>query len=287
MAIGTAAAVIGASVIGAGSSIMAGNKAAKAQSRAADQATALQREQFQQAREDNAPYRSVGYGALAKLAGMYGVPYSASGLPPGETDYAGYVDSNPDLAAEYGRVSDQFSDKADYGRFHHDTYGQGEGRPVPAAPDVGAGGGQFGFDAGDFQASPGYQFRVSEAMKAIERSAAARGGLRSGATMDALQRRVQGVASDEYNNYSGNLMRLAGLGESATARDTAAGANYAANAGQTIMQGGNARASAYANTGSAINQGVQNLASTYLYGQGYGKPQTPGDVMVTRGRGFN
>lgn len=128
-----------------------------------------------------------------------------------------------------------------------------------------------------FQASPGYEFRVSEATKAIERSAAARGALRSGATMDALQRRVQGVASDEYERYADRLAQLAGVGQAGAAGSANAGANYAsgqtsiaANQGQLALAAGNARASGYANTTNAINSGVQNLTAAYLYGKGWG-----------------
>jgi hypothetical protein len=45
---------------------------------------------------------------------------------------------------------------------------------------------------------PGYQFRLAEGQKALERSAAARGGLNSGGTLKALARYSQGVASDEF-----------------------------------------------------------------------------------------
>jgi len=44
----------------------------------------------------------------------------------------------------------------------------------------------FGMD--QFTADPGYAFRLSEGQKALERSAAARGGLLSGGTGKALQR---------------------------------------------------------------------------------------------------
>jgi hypothetical protein len=130
---------------------------------------------------------------------------------------------------------------------------------------------------GGFETSPGYQFRVDEATKAIERSAAARGALRSGATMDALQRRVQGVATSEYENYANRLAALAGVGENANAGSASAGANYASGTqkvaqmtGNAAIAAGNARASAYANTGSAINQGVQGVAQAYLYNRGFG-----------------
>jgi hypothetical protein len=44
------------------------------------------------------------------------------------------------------------------------------------------------FGMAQFQADPGYGFRMSEGMKALERSAAARGGLLSGATLKGIQR---------------------------------------------------------------------------------------------------
>lgn len=208
---------LGTAAIGAGTSIIAGNKQANAIKDSAAQTDATNRYIYDTTRADYAPYRSVGYGALGKLAEMYGVaPTNADGT----------------AAAN--------------------------GASTSTAP------------YGGFETSPGYRFRVDEATKAIERSAAARGNLRSGATMDAIQRRVQGVASDEYENYANRLAALAGVGQTATNATSAAGQAYAGQQSQTNMAAGNARASAYANTGNAINQGVQNVASAYLYGKGYG-----------------
>lgn len=50
----------------------------------------------------------------------------------------------------------------------------------------------------DFEADPGYQFRLSEGSRAVEASAAARGGLFSGKTGTDLQGFAQGLASQEY-----------------------------------------------------------------------------------------
>ncbi len=50
----------------------------------------------------------------------------------------------------------------------------------------------------DFEADPGYQFRMSEGTKAIEASRAAKGGLFSGRTGIELQDYGQGLASQEY-----------------------------------------------------------------------------------------
>ena len=58
----------------------------------------------------------------------------------------------------------------------------------------------FEFNTEDLYKDPGYQFRLSEGEKAIERSAAARGMLQSGRTLKELERYGQGVASQEFEN---------------------------------------------------------------------------------------
>lgn len=67
-----------------------------------------------------------------------------------------------------------------------------------------------------FQADPGYAFRLSEGLKALERSAAARGGLLSGGTGKALQRYGQDMAAQEYGNafqrFQADRAARAGLG---------------------------------------------------------------------------
>jgi len=55
----------------------------------------------------------------------------------------------------------------------------------------------------DFEADPGYQFRLSEGNKSVQAGAAARGGLFSGKTGTDLQDYSQGLASQEYANAYG------------------------------------------------------------------------------------
>lgn len=68
----------------------------------------------------------------------------------------------------------------------------------------------------NFEADPGYAFRLSEGLKALERSAAARGGLLSGGTGKALSRYGQDLASQEYGNafqrFQQDRAARAGLG---------------------------------------------------------------------------
>ena len=68
-----AVAIVGGAVVGAGASMAAGSKAAKAQKYAADKSADVQQYMYDTSREDFAPWRDVGQSALYKLAGMYGV----------------------------------------------------------------------------------------------------------------------------------------------------------------------------------------------------------------------
>jgi hypothetical protein len=70
MAIGTAAAIIGGSVLGAGIAGSAAKSAAKTQAKAANNATNLQKQMFDTTNQQQAPYREAGYTALNDLLGM-------------------------------------------------------------------------------------------------------------------------------------------------------------------------------------------------------------------------
>lgn len=64
----------------------------------------------------------------------------------------------------------------------------------------------------NFEADPGYQFRLQQGEQAIGRAASAAGGRMGGATLKALQEHGQGLASQEYNNA---FQRQAGLASGA------------------------------------------------------------------------
>ena len=144
----------------------------------------------------------------------------------------------------------------------------------------------FGMD--QFQQDPGYAFRMSEGMKALERSAAARGGLLSGGMLRGAQRYGQDLASQEYmnafNRYQAErnarlnpLQSLAGVGQTATNQLGQAGQTMASNVGQALGAAGQARASGYIGGANALTQGL----GTYLnYQQGQNflnamRPQQP------------
>jgi len=116
----------------------------------------------------------------------------------------------------------------------------------------------IGGDYSGFDKSPGYQFRMDEGQKAVDRSASARGLRRSGPQLKALQRYGQDYASGEFNNYANRLSSLAGLGQTATQQTGAAGMGAAGNIGQAQMAAGQARGSAYENAASSVNSGINN-----------------------------
>lgn len=122
-------------------------------------------------------------------------------------------------------------------------------------------------DYSGFYADPGYQFRMDEGNKAVERSAAARGGLLSGATMKAMTRYSQGLASSEYGNYTNRLASLAGVGQTASNTMGSLGTNYANAAGNNMMDAANARASGYIGSSNAINNGISQGLNYYQNSQ--------------------
>ena len=222
-------------IVPAAVSLFSANKQAKAAESAAastaaatDQATQLQREMYQQTREDQAPYREAGYNALAQMQRTAG--------------------------------------------------------NVPGA---------FKFGAGDYQADPGYAFRLSEGQKALDRQAAARGGLISGGALKAAQRYGQEMGSQEFGNAFNRALTsyntgvasenqlynrqaaLSGIGQTATNLVGQANQNYGTSVGNALMnQGanaGNARMAAASAYGSALSgigsaYGRNPVSFSSLYG---------------------
>lgn len=76
----------------------------------------------------------------------------------------------------------------------------------------------LGGDMSGFTESPGYQFRLQEGQKAVERAAAAAGGFGSGSNLKDLTRFGQGVASQEYGDYISRLYGLQQVGAQATSQ---------------------------------------------------------------------
>jgi hypothetical protein len=131
------------------------------------------------------------------------------------------------------------------------------------------------FGMQQFQQDPGYAFRLSEGQKALDRSAAARGGLISGGALKAAQRYGQEMGSQEYTNAFNRyqtergarlnpLQSLAGVGQTSVNQLGAAGQNYASGAGEALGASAQARASGYMGGANAISGGIGQYMN---YGQ--------------------
>jgi hypothetical protein len=138
------------------------------------------------------------------------------------------------------------------------------------APGYGSMAKAFGTD--QFQQDPGYAFRQAEGMKALERSAAARGNLLSGSTLKGVQRFGQDLASQEYQNAFNRyqveraarlnpLQSLMGSGQSATNVLTGAAGQMGQNEASNIYNAGAARASGYIGSANALNQALGQIGS--------------------------
>lgn len=293
----TAAVVAGAAAVGgAAISANASKKAARAQGDAAAQQAQVQYDIYQQQRLDQSPWRNVGSNALNELAMRLGVGGSgaASG---GSLANASLVDTssgipqpNAELYATneaYRRAWDQQlqEHQAGFGSGYTaysdpsmlDTQLRGRlGPEIAAASQAQQQNPLYGsllrnFQASDFETDPGYQFRLGEGQKQIESSAAARGGLLSGAAAKALTKYNQNFASNEYGNaynrFNANqtntynrLAGIAGVGQQATNQLQQAGTNYATGASNALQQRGAARASGYAGQANALGYGLGGLS---------------------------
>ena len=109
----------------------------------------------------------------------------------------------------------------------------------------------------DFEADPGYQFRLSEGERGIERAAASRGRSISGATLRELGRYNSGLASQEYAAAFGRhqtrldrLKTLADFGYGASTGLSSISQNLGSNVGGQYVQQGANLAQGYANQGA-------------------------------------
>ena len=289
-----AVAIVGGSVISAGTGYASSRQAGRAAQSGADAATAEQARQYDITRADYAPYRVTGQGALGKLARLYGLPFATSEqwqdqqpvligdteLPAGT--YTKSAGRNGWYEVWYGdqRIG-TLRPGGPNGRFLNDTgadiaslMNQGQQQAQAASAPAG------GPDMSVFFESPDYQFNLAEGQKAIDRSLAARGRTLSGAGVKEGIRYASGMASNEFGNFYNRLANIAGIGQTATGATAAAGANAANNISQNHLFAGQARANGYMQTGQAVNNAVQGGIQNYMLYR-YLNPQTPPPTTPT------
>jgi len=266
--------MIVSSVIG----FVGGNKAADTQAGAARdaastqaasnrEAIALQREMFEKQNQLQEPFRQAGIAGQNQLLTLLGLaPSGVQGSGGGGGGGFGGGVANAVANAATRQL-------------------QGSGLQVNRnSPDFGKyASAEFGADK--FKTDPSYAFRMAEGMKALERSAAARGGLLSGATMKGIQRYGQDLASMEYQNAFNRyqtertntlnpFQSLAGVAQTSANTLGSQAGTYGANVGNlmsatgasnanALLAAGNARASAYQGYGTAAGQAIQGINSFF------------------------
>ena len=125
----------------------------------------------------------------------------------------------------------------------------------------------------NYEDDPAYARRLEEGQKAIERSAASRGGLLSGATQKRLNEFAQEMASDEYaraynryvteqTNLYNSLAAQAGLGQKTAELLTVNDRNVANQTGEYATQGANATAAGVTGAANAWQSGLAGAGTT-------------------------
>lgn len=150
---------------------------------------------------------------------------------------------------------------------------------VNALPELVAASKYKPFTYEDFVVDPGYRFRLQEGLKALDRSAAARGGLLSGNQLRGVTQFGQNLASEEYGNAFNRynigfqnrlnpLQSLAGFGQTSTNQLAGAAGQLGTNLSNIAMNQGNARASGYMGVANAASSGLGQYLN-YSQGQDF------------------
>lgn len=116
-------------------------------------------------------------------------------------------------------------------------------------------------DPSEFVNDPSYQFRKQQGMDGIESSAAAGGGLLSGAALKSLNGYNSSLASQEYSNAFNRLSGVAGTGQNTANAIGQFGANNALNQGNALIGAANAQANGLVGAANARTAGINNIFS--------------------------
>ena len=273
----------GASLLGSSMASDSSGKAVEAQQQATQAAIAEQRQQYEQTRTDQAPWRKAGSASLSRLSQLLGI----GGTPGGAGSVEGVRNAN-DISPIMQRYMDR-SGTTDWAsvapELRNMAYGEESDSRIPGGPDSSAA--DYGslnrkFTLADFWDDPvtkaSYQMGLDQGTKGINNMAGARGGRDSGATLKALtrfgtdytgqqaagsQQRYKADKAATYNRYSG----LAGSGQVAQQATSAAGQNMGNNVSGLISGMGNARGAAAIAGGNAWQSGLQNIGNWYNQNQ--------------------
>lgn len=282
MPIGAPLAAV-ATLASAGIGYAGAKSAAKTQANAANNAADLQLGMFNATRNDLAPFRSFGAGALSPYARLLG--FDIGGSPAGtsapnafspvgsegQPDFAAYGAANADLQQEWqkivqtGNAGAFGNDPNNYYAWHYNQYGQGEGRPLPTAGGIApsltgstqAGGGSPMTIQQQLENLPGYQFAREQGILGAQRSIGSRG--LTGAQAKGVARFVTGLADQTYGEQLTRLNQAATLGQNAAATTGNIGAQTGGNIGQSLITAGSAAAGGTVGATNAVTGSIANL----------------------------
>jgi len=296
------AATIGANLL---PQVLGGNDAGDAYQAAGQQYTDYYREVSRMlapriAASDSAVNQMMTELGLSPASGGAG---GGGGTTAPRPDFGGYLQDNPDVAEWAGTLSpedrnwiaqqgyDTNRDGAispeEAARFHYNEHGEGEGRTLNMfTPGGGGQGGAQGGAEGDrfarFRETPGYQFVREEGLRAVEESAASRGRLLSGRTLEALQERGSGIADTTYQNYFARLASLAGLGNQALGIASNVGLQQAEAQSNLALGQGLVGAQRNRELYDILGRTGANVIGN-IFGGGGGGSTNPGKVIATVG----
>jgi hypothetical protein len=273
---GVEAAIIGGSLLGGAASIFSGNRAAKAQTKAANLAAETQRANFLDGLAVIQPQIDAGNEARRALSYEYGLgerptfmsdPYVAPTYDIQTIKGGPQYERREEDGTGYNALTGYGINKyvVNGQEFLNESAAQQHVNALMAADQANAPS-QGEFEYRGFEATPSYQFNMDEGQKAIDRAMAARGLSGSGATMKNASRYAQGLASQEYNNFLGGLSAMASGGQYAANNAFTGYQNQGAALGNYQLQAGNARASAHMNTGNSINNMIGGALGAFGYG---------------------
>lgn len=286
-----AVATVGAGAMASRASSRAADRSAEAIENSSAEATQLQREALQYTSGVSLPQLRAGAEAQARQMLMSGIPAEQVKEFLRST-YAIRPFGAP-AATSTAPGSGNFQARPGLPNFRpFANGGRGGGSPFAAvemdyildpslstnaaAPNAGADDSLAWIDEFDpqsfLESTPGYQFRMDEGQKAIERSAAARGKFFSGQLGKELTRYGQGVASDYWDDLWNEYGVLSGTGQTAGRDINSSVTGFADRAGANAMTAGQARASAYGAAGAANANFWGNTVPGAIW-TGYGASQ--------------
>jgi hypothetical protein len=206
---------------------------------------------------------------------------------PGGFDYAAYM-QQPDLQAEWAKpdIKALFGGNQDaYANWHYNQFGKNEGRTLASTTDTKSNmptGGAQQVQGGasnplaEFYASPYAKLATTindQQFDQIKGNLGAAGKSISGAAEGRYAKTLAGNTYGAFGDYTNQLANLAGMGQTNSQLASTAAGNYGANAGNAMMQGGNARANALTSAYQGYGQGLSAAAGSL--GDFFKKPGTP------------